>query len=198
MATRWQEGVCWLWKEGGTLPVEDNTAAMPCWAQWRHESRSTASTSSNCTDPSDIAITGLQPLPSAYSGSTHTHTMDLESQHTHTPVNSRLATTSTFSSIWHQPWSVLTKMGKTITPFSFFVMGTITSSLPVKNKMDASLRRRHTSRLQIYRLAQEALIDHGTHLFLSSSGGRGQHRKTEKSMGAMLQRMLIQRRDFFL
>lgn len=57
---------------------------MPCWAQRRLESQSTASTSSSFTDPSDIALPGLQPLPITHLGSTCTHTMHWEPTHTHT------------------------------------------------------------------------------------------------------------------
>lgn len=84
MATRWQEGVCRQWRQAGSSPVEENTAAMPCWAQRRLESQCTVSTSSSSQDPSDIALPGLQPLPITHSVSTRTHTMHSVSQHTHT------------------------------------------------------------------------------------------------------------------
>lgn len=84
MATRWQEGVCRLWRQAGSSPVEENTAAMPCWAQRRLESQCTVSTSSSSQDPSDIALPGLQPLPITHSVSTRTHSMHSVSQHTHT------------------------------------------------------------------------------------------------------------------
>lgn len=84
MATRWQEGVCRQWRQAGSSPVEENTAAMACWAQRRLESQCTVSTSSSSQDPSDIALPGLQPLPITHSVSARTHTMHSVSQQ-HTP-----------------------------------------------------------------------------------------------------------------
>lgn len=87
LATRWQEGVCRRWRQTGSSPVEENTAAMACWAQRRLESQCTVSTSSSSQDPSDIALPGLQPLPKTHSVSARTHTMHSVSQHTHIHIH---------------------------------------------------------------------------------------------------------------
>lgn len=52
-------------RQAGSLPVEESTAAMACWAQRRLASQCTVSASSRSQEPSDIALSlpGLQPLP---------------------------------------------------------------------------------------------------------------------------------------
>ena len=114
MATRWQEGVCRRCRQAGrpaplSSPVEENAAAMPCWAQRRLESQCTVSTSSSSQDPSDIALPRLQPLPVTHSVSARTHTMHSASQthaYTNTHSTSNTLKLALSRSTWHQQRTV--------------------------------------------------------------------------------------------
>lgn len=97
MATRWQKGVCRQWRQAGSSPVEENTAAMACWAQRRLESQCTVSTSSSSQDPSDIALPGLQPLPVTHLVSAHTHIPCIQWANTHTNMHHSNTQSSTIA-----------------------------------------------------------------------------------------------------
>lgn len=112
-----------LWRQAGSSPVEENTAAMPCWAQRRLESQCTVSASSSSQDPGDIALPGLQPLPIAHSVSTRTHTMhSSEPTHTHEHSNGNTLKLALSHSIWHQQRIGLQKTWKWTALMTFKIL----------------------------------------------------------------------------
>lgn len=200
MATRWQEGVCWPWRQAGSSPVEENTAAMPCWAQRRLESQSTVSTSFCSKDPSDIILPGLQPLPIAHAGSARTDTVHSEHQHPHTNEQSTRNTLK-LAPIHARNRGSCNKQDSSdnIRPLCW---DSYASFLHISNKMDAESLLIHLSspKPQTEDGHEKSSVcpaspPSATGLLLRSPRPAEEDRKR---MEDMLQRMLIQRRDFFL